>query len=60
MVKDTNTRVTFTCTKKVARFIKHIGGSKFIIKCIADYAFYSSDIPLNVWRDLFLEFDFID
>lgn len=60
MVKSNNTRVIFTCSKKVAKFVKSSGGSKFINKCIQNYAFYDCDLPLNVWKDIFDEFNFID
>lgn len=60
MVKDTHTRVTFTCSKKVAKFIKSSGGSKFINKCIQSYAYFYCDLPLGVWKNTFDEFNFID
>ena len=60
MVKNVNTRVTFTCSKKVAKFVKSCGGSKFINKCIQHYAYFDCDLPLEVWRDIFDEFNFID
>lgn len=60
MVKNSNTRYTFTCSKKVSKFIKSSGGSKFLNKCIKDYAYFYCDLPLEVWKDIFGEFNFID
>lgn len=60
MVKSNNTRVTFTCSKKVANFVKSCGGSKYIIRCIQHYAYFENELPFEVWRDIFDELNFID
>lgn len=58
MVKNSNTRFTFTCSKKVAKFIKSSGGSKFLNKCIREYAYFYCDLPLEVWQNIFDDLSF--